>query len=322
MATNIDPDLFEIFKCPVCIDKIGVYALIECGHNLCSDCIRGINNSSAGIIKCPMCRVVVTKKPIIFQPLASHLEDGSRLAMNAWFENIFNADAYAPSAPPSAAPSAAPAALLANVAGGAGGAGGAGVRQRTLYTFNNLPVYNPSLDELQLKASTEFNYDNIDWFNNVEISTFQDLASFKMNPYLGFHNDEYYYTFIKSSGVSGASGAPIIFEDTFKIIEKRRTIPHQNHRRVILILENLNIIEKIQKVEYIMKKANPNCLLRTEINSRANYQNTLAVHSGLANLSTPLYNQNFVTMKLKIAARFGWIKEGRIGVRWHIVQTS
>jgi hypothetical protein len=84
--------LLESITCPVCIDKVGVYALIECGHNLCSGCIRGIQNISRQI-KCPICRVKVTKKPIIFRPLAEYLESGVASQMETFFNTLFNDNA-------------------------------------------------------------------------------------------------------------------------------------------------------------------------------------------------------------------------------------
>lgn len=309
-------DPLEIFKCPVCFDKIGVYALTECGHNLCSDCIRGINNSSRSI-KCPLCRAPITRKPVIFQPLASHLENGIIPIMDALFETMFNTTNQITS------PISNFSSIINRSNNNIGDPRDRYLTNNTNYTYNTLPSflpYNPTLRELETQACYEFNYQNLNsyWYQNHEISIQSDIQYYKLNNFEFSFNDEHFHSFLSENSNGIIYNIPIIFEDTFKLYE--RTSSRSNYRRVTLILENLNIINKLQAVENILRTKYPSSILRTELGARNNYQNTLAVHTGITNLPNDSNIENYITIKLKIAARFAWIKNNRMGIRWHIIE--
>jgi hypothetical protein len=290
MEEPIQQDHLEIFKCPVCIDKIGVYALIECGHNLCSDCIRKIHLTS-NQIKCPLCRVLVTEKPIIFQPLASHLEDGVKQITENFFISIFNKTSS--------------------------------VANRLPHSNNHFtqPVTN---DLLCIQAFREYSCENItplrwneflsDQYQIDSIYTsIHDIINFSISDVRFALNYEIISPF------SNITGTPIVFEDTFNLIE--RDTRRSDHRRVYLILSNLNIINKIKTVEKLAERFFPGYSLRSELRNRNNLQNTLGVHTGISILPDHSNMHIPISIKLKIAARCVWLNGCNIGVRWHIVKT-
>ena len=303
--------LLESITCPVCIDKVGVYALIECGHNLCSGCIRGIQNISRQI-KCPICRVKVTKKPIIFRPLAEYLESGVASQMETFFNTLFNDNANANT-------NANTNANITNLFD----YDGLYARPNTRIINNNNPgnagnVNNLgqqiNIEQLQLQAECEYNYN--DWDISEENVMLHEIAQYTVGRTIYRLTSEN-FSFIKKNREAKA----IVFKDTFKIIERYNPLNNRiNHRRVILVLENLNIIDKIHTIERMISVKLPSYILRSEMRERNGYQNTLGVYTGLADIQHS--NTGIITKQLQIGAKFVWFKNNIMGIRWHILHAA
>ncbi|KAI3385121.1 hypothetical protein SNEBB_002580 [Seison nebaliae] len=63
--TKEQKNLLMIIKCPICLNFMKNCQILNCGHNLCVDCLKTMTNSGAPL-SCPICRVqftVYSEKP-------------------------------------------------------------------------------------------------------------------------------------------------------------------------------------------------------------------------------------------------------------------
>jgi hypothetical protein len=288
MATEVN---VESLTCPICLDKIATYILSECSHSLCYICIESLHNHSQNI-KCPTCRKVVTKAPILFQSLAYTMPENTHTRMKSLFDNWFN--------------------------------------QPISTIQSSFIPYSVILQESAKKEFEDYHFPNITietWQNilnrirnnNAENVQFDNISSIQRISLINstsrthsIHGEP--WKFIPFT-------QPIIFKDTFRLIEKseNNNLSSRHHRRLIVVLTNsqLNLIRNMANI--IIRKITASNILYNEINSlyneintREGYLNTICIHSGVCENISALENTI-------IGCRGIWLNRVKYGFRFHIL---
>ena len=309
MASSILPEISnESLQCPVCLDKYGSYLLTECGHTLCDTCIIKINEQS-GIIKCPLCREIVKNKPILVQVFAGTLSSDEKLRITEKFNQLFpvNQNQSIP------------------------------VQNQIQHSVNNLELVENAKKEFEFYYPT---IEGISWegipniINSNQTYATDNISSLRRIVLInqkfalsGSARNQWFFSPFLSS--------PIIFKDTFRIIDRdcNRVDNVSRHRRIILVMTNLQtnfvktmanrVIEEVNRA-FSSQLVIPNIFQYSYYNdiiNRCGFTNTLCVHSGNWNIQSTFGYNTVYSKELVIACRGIWFNENNYGFRFHIMNT-
>lgn len=286
--TNETEISIDSLTCPICLEKIATYVLSECSHSLCYNCIEGLHNHSRNI-KCPTCRKVVTKSPILFQSLAYTMPENTHIRMKSLFQNWF---AEVPTQPAQNTTNNFYIILQESAK-----------KEYECYQYRNeiIQKWQYILNQINFQNSRDIQFDTISSISRVTI----------------LHHDRY------NCNISGTSWSfipftqPVIIKDRFHLIEK----PENNtiairHRRLIAVLTNnqVNLIRLLANVVINQMRNSTTNQFYDEINRREGYENTICIHSGLFG---EIRNQQIV-----IGCRGVWLNGSNYGIRFHILNAD
>ena len=287
MATEREVSV-ETLTCPICLDKIATYVLTECSHSLCYLCIESLHNHSRNI-KCPTCRKVITKSPILFQSLAYTMPENTHTRMKSLFTSWFPETST-----------------------------------NVVETFQS-SIRNFAMI-LQESAKKEYEYphsNNDNWeyiinqinFYNSENIIFDTLSSIVR---VNITNNLVHTNILGDIWTFIPFAKPVIIKDKFQLIEKpgNNTLPIP-HRRLIAILTNnqVNIIKTLAISIISEMRLRTSNQFYDEISTREEYSNTICIHSGLYNSIS--LNQNIV-----IGCRGLWLNRNNYGFRFHVLNSD
>ena len=283
-------------ECPVCFSSdSGAYIFTECGHSTCPNCIIRMHDISQHL-KCPMCRVAITRAPVIVQAFAASMPDGLVRTMTQHFATWFSR--------PTDYTNSTSSYTTANSAEYVSMLHGSSVSvQDTQIISSHLEQENVLISAAAQEWDIITTGEDFNINNNITSLTLLNRAhnlpnNWTFTPFTEMYTLDTNYTLNRQ----------IQFAERWNPNQRKR------FRRVVIYLDDNRITHTIRNLEQHVFSMFNTLVPFSEIGVRNN-RNSVCAYSLSSDFNEPLLN---TSTNIRLTCRGTWTHDGRVGCRWFV----